>query len=494
MYFPRIDVPPIDCLPDLLKYSILEVEENIQAPLPLILASALGACSLSFQHNFRVQRPTGQISPISLFILTIAESGERKSTVDNLFSAPIFNFQLTASKEISEKIDKYEIEFQSYEAEEKGLKRAISRKAANLEDTSDLKARLIEIASQKPQKPQPIKLIYENVATGTLKLKLYENSKSAALISAEGGTIFKGRALNDLASLNKLWDGGSITVDRATSESFTLEHAALTISLMTQEGVLNKFLENTDGEARKIGFFARCLISAPNSTQGTRFIDNTNNQWNYLNQFQELLSRSLDSGSHFSPESQSTILKFSPEAVALWVDAFNQIEKKLGPNGDFSEINDYASKLGENIARIAAILHCIDGTSEEVSANSTLAAIEIMNYYTWEFIRIFSEKQKNTIIHNAEILTKWLTEKQMETNQCKTKKNYILQFGPKPLRTRDTLNATIEYLAEQGEIIVFKECGTTYIKVNNVLLNSLSAIQDQVIRDSIRRQRRYNRF
>ncbi|NJD06940.1 MAG: DUF3987 domain-containing protein [Methylococcaceae bacterium] len=73
-----------------------------------------------------------------------------------------------------------------------------------------------------------------------------------------------------LALLNVLWDGGMHSVGRRTSESFTVRGVRLTIALQVQETTLRTFFEKSGGLARGTGFFARFLITWPESTQGFR--------------------------------------------------------------------------------------------------------------------------------------------------------------------------------------------------------------------------------
>ena len=60
---------------------IAEVELITQAPRPIIFASILSVLSSTIQGMLDIQINSKLVTPTSLFILTIAESGERKSTV-----------------------------------------------------------------------------------------------------------------------------------------------------------------------------------------------------------------------------------------------------------------------------------------------------------------------------------------------------------------------------------------------------------------------------
>ena len=66
------------------------IEDHTQAPIAIAGQSLLGAVALATQGHADVVLPTvDRKVPLSLFLLTIAASGERKSTVDGFALQPI---------------------------------------------------------------------------------------------------------------------------------------------------------------------------------------------------------------------------------------------------------------------------------------------------------------------------------------------------------------------------------------------------------------------
>lgn len=122
--------------------------------------------------------------------------------------------------------------------------------------------------------PKPkIRLLYSDATPAGFLYNLYINSKSAGLIEDEAGRIFNSRIVDDLGLLNKVWDARSVTVDRR-SGSFCVREPRATISWMVQPAIFSKYMDRKGESARGIGFLARCLVSYPQSTQGTRFLMN----------------------------------------------------------------------------------------------------------------------------------------------------------------------------------------------------------------------------
>ena len=80
---------PIDALPPAIRAAVEEVTSFVKAPIPLVASSALTAVSLAIQSHVDVKRAERLIGPVSLFMLTIADSGERKSTCDAFFTRAI---------------------------------------------------------------------------------------------------------------------------------------------------------------------------------------------------------------------------------------------------------------------------------------------------------------------------------------------------------------------------------------------------------------------
>ena len=66
------------------------IEAHTRAPIAICGQAVLGAIALVVQAHADVVLPTGQARPTSLFLLTIAGSGDRKSAVDGLALQPVY--------------------------------------------------------------------------------------------------------------------------------------------------------------------------------------------------------------------------------------------------------------------------------------------------------------------------------------------------------------------------------------------------------------------
>ena len=89
---------PVWALPPKIRAAVEEAIAVTQAPSALVASSALAAASLAVQTKFDVKRLNGLVSPCSLFFITFAESGERKTTVDQMLFGAFSKFEEEVSK------------------------------------------------------------------------------------------------------------------------------------------------------------------------------------------------------------------------------------------------------------------------------------------------------------------------------------------------------------------------------------------------------------
>lgn len=148
------------------------------------------------------------------------------------------------------------------------------------------------------------------------------------------------------------------------------------------------------------------------------------------------------------------VLSFSTPAQIEWDHIFNSIEFSIRPGGEFCEVRDYASKVAENIARVAGVFHAFEGCEgTSISVETLRSATSIVLWYSQEFVRLFSPPdplQETT--KDAYVLQDWLV-KIFRSRNCQTiPKNFILQRGPNSLRSKDRLDWALRCLVNGARI------------------------------------------
>ena len=69
------------------------IHAHTRAPIEICAQAVLGAIALVGQGHADVVLPSGQLKPLSMFLMTIAGSGERKSAVDRLALHAIYDYE-----------------------------------------------------------------------------------------------------------------------------------------------------------------------------------------------------------------------------------------------------------------------------------------------------------------------------------------------------------------------------------------------------------------
>lgn len=454
-------------LPPVMRDAVEEVRRRTQAPHELIFASALGATALACQERFDVMRPTGNISPVSLFVLTIAESGERKTTVDNWFQRPIKNVEQGRVSFDGVRQMQYPTELKIWEkAQKEALKKVYEAVSQGVHVVSAMAEFSLE--RNRPAAPENHRIIYANSTLEAVLNALKGVRRSIGLISDEGGVVLDSRVSQHLSSLNVLWEGGAIHVDRVSKPSFSVSDARLTISLMAQPGVFRKFIGKRKSEARDLGFLARALTCYPRSTQGSRDFrkeEIENQKHSNLNPTIERIMRK------FNRSNEREALTFSQDAASAWISFSNEVEFHLGRNRYFSEVKDFASKLADNVSRIGALFE-ITSSGERMNGliglNSINSAIHVGRWYAGEFVRLFGESaQISEDYELATLLSEFMLNKAMNFDSVMDgwfEASEILKKGPSKLRNARNLNAAISYLESQGRLDVRYEGGKRTIR------------------------------
>lgn len=446
----------------LINAAVDEVRDNVKAPIPLIFSAALTAMSVGLQGLFDVRKPIGGSIPCSLMILTIANSGERKSTVENIFLAGVRRFQRRMAEQYDEDLLVWKMQFKIWEVKGKALQGVIAKRTAKGVDTAGEEMRLSEHFMSTPQKPRRFKMLYEDATSQALFRGLHQDLPSAGLISGEGSGVLNGPALNDLPKQNSLWSGDSIVVDRATVESFQLDNARLTVAVMVQESGFNSYMRARGEASRGSGLWARFLVCKPTSTQGSRQVKSvtlsTERSERFSDRLIEYVERNVELLNNVKP--QRVVVGFSPEAAQRWINLSNEIESQISPVGRLKSASDHASKLADNIARLAALFHCFEKFEGDISLTTLNVAICLGNWYSREFLKLFDEAGEKEI--DVDELVDWLG-RQCTISGPIVRKNTVRQYGPSRLRNKKRLDDALELLKCRGAIQIFPGRGGVLI-------------------------------
>ena len=458
---------PVDALPSIIQKAVSTYQKYGQQPLPLIACSALANISLACQSLADVARDSCLISPVSLYFLSIGSSGERKSGLDNVFSKATRDWEQDFRDKREPEVQTALTLHHAWQMEKDGLLSQIKRAVFTGEDVEYYKSLLEDLIRYEPDVPLQPTLYFEDATQEALAIHLANGWPSAALWSDEAGIVLGSHGMQSnptrfVALLNRLWDGKSFTAHRKTTQSFILKDRRLTLNLMMQPLLLQQMTAQANNINRQSGFMARCLMAYPASTMGKRFYQAPPADLNCLDHYRHRITACLTQSEQLDRQGceKLPILNMSPAAKAKWVQFFNGIETGLNPQGQWSELKDFASKAAENVARLTGLFHLFEGRSGDICAEHMEQSIQIISWHLQEARRLLSPDSTGGNIHDAMKLMSWLSEKGIK----KTTARAIQQLGP--LRDKDQRNAAIQVLIEHNLVRMTKEGTKAVVELN----------------------------
>lgn len=480
----RIDAEPypVDALPQSVKLAVQEVADFVKAPFPMIAGAALSALSLAIQAHHDVERSNKLSGPCSLFLLTIAESGERKSTCDGFFTKPIRDYEAAQQEAAKPLMKAYSTNREIWDALRAGIKEKIKANAKSGKPSTAEEGDLRKLDKAKPVAPRVPRLIYADATPEALTHALATQWPSGGVVSSEAGIVFGGHgmgkdsAMRNLATLNVLWDGGTLAVSRRSVDSFTVRGARLSMALQVQEATLRAFFESDKGLARGSGFMARFLIAWPVSTQGMRPFTEAPDNWPSLAAFNGRLSAILDRAPPIDEDGALTpaMLTLAPDAKDAWVNFHDQIEAMLSTGGELHDVRDVASKIADNAVRLAALFHVFEGSNGPIGFDAMESGAVLAAWHLGESRRFFGELAMPAELANPARLESWLVDycRREATDRVPTRA--VQQFGPGGLRNKAAMQEAVKGLAELGRARMVQDGRKRLIQINPALLGAAS--------------------
>jgi hypothetical protein len=433
-----------------------ELQHHVQAPDALVGMAVIAAMTFACQGKVDVRLPTGKVSPVTMFMLAIASSGERKSTIDRLVMAPFRDEDRRRTIENLQRIKEYQAEHVVWEARNRGLTQAIAKTIRKREDASALNKELFAHASVKPEVPRLKLLMHEDVTPAALMEALEGDGVSIAISTDEGQILFQGAAMDNLGLLNRVWDGPpSLPKSRFRANGDIVSNPRASMWVMAQPEALAQYRARKEAITKGSGHWARYLVGWPGSTQGNRWTIRGEPRWEQLAAFHERVRSILESkpASIAGSGDERTVLEFTPEAADAWYGHAEYVEQLLRSGEFFEDISDFASKLMEIIGRLAAILHHFSGQSGAISCDSLGRASQIFEWHVYEFKRLFTPRPGvPQCFEDAEKVLSYLYRKQWNggTVDLAVRQNQVLHVGP--VRPVSRLEAALKVLFDRGAI------------------------------------------
>lgn len=437
-----------------LRAAVDAVQGMTQAPVAIPAQSALAIASLVVQ-GFADVETLGGPRPLSLYALTIAKSGERKSACDAPLMAALHQYERQQASEVRAATESWRNSQALWKGARDRILAEAKRRKGGLWTAAE--ADLAALGAEPVAPASADRTVSEPTFEGLTRL-FAEGQPSLGIFSDEGGQFLGGYAMSTdnkqktLAALNDLWQGNPIRRTRSGEGHMTLRGRRLAVHLMVQPGVARDFL--ADQTAADTGFLPRFLICEPPSQIGMRFTLNNRHDPAALAAFAGKMRAILDKPMPMDPATRELLprtLKLSPDARDLLTAFADVTEAEQAPGRDLSHITGTASKAAEQAARIAGVMTLWeDLLAPQVEAETMGDAIELAQYYLAEASRLANIARTSLEITRAEALRHWLQERWEEPELLVRD---VMNKGPNQLRDSPKARAAIALLEQHGWLV-----------------------------------------
>lgn len=452
--YPAQDFPPV------LRNVIQALHNNSQIPVELIGNVVLAAVSLTCQSLVEVIQPhTNMPEPCSLYLMTIAESGEGKTTINKQVMKPCYVFAAEIIQQYEQQVIDYKKKLKLWKIRQQALESNLRQAVKKNYSGEDEEAEISKHAQNEPLRPARPNFIYEDTSLKALVEGLNEHPE-AGFISDEAITFFKSYLKNNPGLLNKAWDGEMFDFRRADGEIYQIT-PRLTFSLMSQPGVFMDYIKKYGVSARSSGFMSRFLFAWVESSIGSRQAMHKRMDAEHdLNIFHQRVEELLELNKILlnDPTASKKQLTLTDDALNLWEANRTETERKISPGHEWDHIRDIASKASANTLRIAALLaYFYDENTEKINSNPLDCAIRIMDWYLNQASQLFYPiSERYQLEQDVHELQAWIMNRIRQNNGCAILKNDLEKYGPHRLRRTEKLTPVLNQLIRQGGFAVIK--------------------------------------
>lgn len=403
---------PVDRLPKKIGGMVLGVAEATQTDPAMAATSALTALSAGVCGRVEIKIRRGWCEILALQTVTVADSGERKSSVHQQMVKPVYDAE--QKRAAAARLTRRGIETRKQVAEKRAeAQRNIAAKAEGEDRAEQVAAAIAAADAAEAIEVPPIPRLTADDVTPEAAGALLADHGRAAVISTEGGIFdtIAGRYSRGISNMDvflKGHSGDQVKIDRKGQPLQYVPRPAVVMGVMIQPEVLRSIGANRDFRGR--GFLARILFARPVSKVGRRGIGPPVDEA-VVKEYEKVvfeLTRDL------FDRTEVAILTLTAAALEAMQRIESDVEPTLVGDGELAQLTDWGSKYAGAVARIAAILHMAEHGSDEgpkrrVEKETIEDAEKIGEYFKAAAINSFVEMGTNGALADAVYLLDKIT-------------------------------------------------------------------------------------
>ena len=370
------------------------VHDVVQAPLPICAAGVLASLSVCVQGVYDVVLD-GRVEPTSLFLLTIAPSGARKTAADAVIFKAIRAFDRENGG--------------GYRQDLLAHKREIAQRAGGK-------------GGPPPEPPADPRILFTDGTAEAIQRDAHKGKYGTrALVSDEGGRFLGGysmtaeRQLAGLGVFSGLWDAGEITVRRMRDDStFTLYDRRLALHVQAQAVVVKGFL--TDPVVAAQGLLGRFLVAQVDHVAAREYNPAnplTDPGVEQLHVAHRLLLQDIIESQDIDLGVVRRTLTLTPAACSYWRVVHDGLEVERDRAAD-DALAAFYGKAPAHVLRVSGVLAAAHG-ERQVGVPRIRDAAEIVLWYAGDLRRAQDVADVSECDRHALAMRRWLGRHKGET-------------------------------------------------------------------------------
>jgi len=380
------EVPPFptSLLPPWVRNWVEATAHATQTPPDVAALAALAVVSAVVGNKVKVAPRPGRTMPICVFTLAVLDSASGKSSVHSAATAPLRRLEdeqrtieaassagMSSRRLIADRVLRRKVAAAAKAGgADAALNDDVEKAAANLAQLTEKPARQLVVGDCTPEQ---------------LAIILDEQQGHCAIFSAEGGTLRHMAAERPGGDVYpQAFSGETIRVDRRSGTRVRVPAPGLTICMAVQPEVFAAVARRA--RLRERGTLGRFLYALPKSLLGDRDPFASAVPEEVAAAYETGVKRlaSEVSGLGERPEGGGVQeLVLDTDAAVRLAEFQVENERRLKPDGDLRAIADWAGRLPEHVARIAALLHLAEkGLNGSVPLEAIEAALQMAPYLT----------------------------------------------------------------------------------------------------------------
>lgn len=402
---------PVDALGPLAP-ACLAISRSGQVQPAMVGQCLLGAASLLTQGLFNAETLTGS-RPLSLYLLTLGDSGDGKSIAQGVALDPVHRWQREAG-------DRHRLALADFEQAQRSSRKKID---------------------PLPLPPvSPYRLSRDATVEG-LRRDLDGGFCSQGVFTDEAAAILSGYGMSaehrskTAGVFSGLWDNGHLSVSRGVAGRIERYGRRVALHWLIQPMAARNAVG--DPMLTALGFWPRFLVAWPSPLQPRRalpFSPTTDAAiTEYWKRCIQLLAEPLPEDASHCP-----LLPLHADARELIGRAFERFEF-LGRRGRLRVIKPFALRAAEQACRVAGVLSAFEGCST-IGRPAAKNALTLMTYSLDTWLALVTGEEGDRTAANAYRLYAWLSGRPNLSERAA----HILRLGP--TRNKHDRDAALELL------------------------------------------------